>query len=392
MSISYTPPGTGAVETTVGAELNQYLSVGTGYGADTTGVADSTAAFTKVGSIYAAQVVDVPAGTYLLNSNPTPTGKVLWGLHDGASLTGTGNNVIGDTSGAMLQYLQQGTDGTTDFASLYVRRNASHTGGTSGRTIAAIRADTFIANNAINDYEWALTGVVWNSSSGTGQMVGLIGYGFKRVAAASPTWGSNIGIFELVPINNPATGSVGLEVDVASNGTDTSNKRIGIHVVCLRQNPTGAGAQCGYGIVVDNNSDTNSFIGTGVALKSAGLSPAFDYGFDTSSATIAIGAFRMAAGQTILFDAPGINQLFFDGTIQGLTYKVSGTGKATLLASGGISMTGAAHTVDITGALGTSSSTTPALTSNKPGASTAIGAWINVMIDGNQYWIPAWSD
>ena len=55
-------------------------------------------------------------------------------------------------------------------------------------------------------------------------------------------------------------------------------------------------------------------------------------------------------------------------------------------------MTGAAHTVDITGALGTSSSTTPALTSNKPGASTAIGAWINVMIDGNQYWIPAWSD
>ena len=60
------------------------------YGADKTGVADSTAAFTAAGSSASRVQVIIPAGVYKLNSNPAPTGYVTWVVLQGASFTGAG--------------------------------------------------------------------------------------------------------------------------------------------------------------------------------------------------------------------------------------------------------------------------------------------------------------
>jgi hypothetical protein len=63
--VSYTQGGTGAVATTVQAKLRQSVSV-LDFGADPTGVADSTAAFDA--AIATTKAVYVPAGTYLVNA------------------------------------------------------------------------------------------------------------------------------------------------------------------------------------------------------------------------------------------------------------------------------------------------------------------------------------
>jgi hypothetical protein len=61
------------------------------YGADPTGATDSAPAFTSAGSGSSSIVeINVPAGTYLLNSNPAPTGNVTWIIHAGATFTGPG--------------------------------------------------------------------------------------------------------------------------------------------------------------------------------------------------------------------------------------------------------------------------------------------------------------
>lgn len=54
------------------------------------GVTNDTAAFTSAGNGSGVVEVHVPSGTYLLSSNPTPTGDVTWVLHAGATTTGAG--------------------------------------------------------------------------------------------------------------------------------------------------------------------------------------------------------------------------------------------------------------------------------------------------------------
>jgi hypothetical protein len=79
--VTYTPAGTGAVATTVQAKLRESVSV-LDFGADPTGVADSTDAFEK--AIATLKKVYVPKGTYLVNAiinNKT----IIYG--DGSSVT-----------------------------------------------------------------------------------------------------------------------------------------------------------------------------------------------------------------------------------------------------------------------------------------------------------------
>lgn len=62
--VGYLPSGTGAVTTTVQAKLRQYVSV-IDFGADPTGAADATTAFTNAQT--ANKNIYIPPGTYLLN-------------------------------------------------------------------------------------------------------------------------------------------------------------------------------------------------------------------------------------------------------------------------------------------------------------------------------------
>lgn len=89
-SISYNEGCVGSVNRTVQAKLEETLSV-LDFGADSTGVANSTASFQA--AVNCSPEVNIPPGTYLLNSNPTPTGAATWVFQNGADLSGAGNLV-----------------------------------------------------------------------------------------------------------------------------------------------------------------------------------------------------------------------------------------------------------------------------------------------------------
>jgi hypothetical protein len=82
--VSYTPAGTGAVATNVQAKLRQVVNV-LDYGADPTGVLDSTAAFTNAQGTLGDVQVNVPPGTYLLNGLE---------IKDGVSLIGSNKSAV----------------------------------------------------------------------------------------------------------------------------------------------------------------------------------------------------------------------------------------------------------------------------------------------------------
>lgn len=81
-SVSYNPAGTGAVATTVQGKLRESVSV-KDFGADPTGVADSTAAIIAANLAAAGKTVLFPAGTYkftgdLTPGNATSGSKTIW--------------------------------------------------------------------------------------------------------------------------------------------------------------------------------------------------------------------------------------------------------------------------------------------------------------------------
>jgi hypothetical protein len=78
--VQYDPAGSGAVATTVEAKLRETVSV-LDFGADSTGVADSTTAF--LNAFATGKSVYAPAGTYLTNIQTMPSNSYLFG--DGAS-------------------------------------------------------------------------------------------------------------------------------------------------------------------------------------------------------------------------------------------------------------------------------------------------------------------
>jgi hypothetical protein len=88
----FTQLGTGVFPRTIQSKARDIVNV-LDFGADPAGVLDSTLDFTDAGSTTVPGTpieVNITSGTYLLNSNPNPTGMVVWVLHAGAVLTGMG--------------------------------------------------------------------------------------------------------------------------------------------------------------------------------------------------------------------------------------------------------------------------------------------------------------
>jgi hypothetical protein len=92
----FLPAGVGAVATTVQGKLRESVSV-KDFGADSTGISDSSTAFTNAGT--EAYLATVPSGTYKLNT--TPVGRFL--LMGGALDFGAvGDGVADDTAAFTL--------------------------------------------------------------------------------------------------------------------------------------------------------------------------------------------------------------------------------------------------------------------------------------------------
>lgn len=88
--VSYDPPFANSAIRPVCEKLAENISV-EDFGADPAGVVNAATAFTNAGSALAKSEVNIPPGSFLLNSNPAPTGSTAWVLQNGANVTGTGN-------------------------------------------------------------------------------------------------------------------------------------------------------------------------------------------------------------------------------------------------------------------------------------------------------------
>lgn len=112
------------------------------YGADSTGIANSTSAFTACASIGTNPRCVIPAGTYLLSSNVTASQTVTWDMQGTVTFTG---------SGSLSSGLQLSTNGTELFLNGVPITLYSHVDkftATSGQTSFTLSAAPVLANAA----------------------------------------------------------------------------------------------------------------------------------------------------------------------------------------------------------------------------------------------------
>jgi hypothetical protein len=220
-------------------------------------------------------------------------------------------------------------------------KTSNYTGGTVGFVNPTFFVEANVANCG-NNYEWGILSVM-NNSSATGQNVAVYGQGNRQLTTAGATWGGVMEVREVVALNNPTHGLVGLEVDNRSNGTDSSGNRIGIDVVAARFNTSGAATTVTYGVRVQNNADATVAITNAFSVVANNVG----FAFDCANATVTSASLRMASQVPIQFDAAGVNQLLYDTV--GLTYKVSGTAETRLLPSGGLAVNTSGTVVQVVG-------------------------------------------
>ena len=223
---------------------------------------------------------------------------------------------------------------------------------------------------------------MYNSST-TGQNVGAYLLGNKMVSNAGPTWGAVIDVEETVAVTNPTSGSIGLEVDNRSNGTDANNQRIGVDVAITRRSIPGPNTEAGFGVRIQTNLDAGTTVKIGYGFDTG---VKCGIGVDLSAAVITQAAIKLAANQAIAFDVSAINTLAYDAA--GLTYAVSSVKKSRLLANGSIDLFGLRTNLSGNFSSGT---TAPIMTSNKPGETTAIYSWMDMTIDGVAVCFPVWA-
>jgi hypothetical protein len=101
------------------------------FGAVGNGATDDAAAFTAAGSSAASVTVVVPSGTWRLNSDPSPTGNVVWELYPGAIFTGAGT-----LSGSIISFGKTGFNHGTTIDRANVRGFGSFQGPSSGAATA----------------------------------------------------------------------------------------------------------------------------------------------------------------------------------------------------------------------------------------------------------------
>ncbi len=322
--LAFTQAGTGATTRTVESKLRDAVSV-KDFGAVGDGVVDDTTAFLAAytacipnGSIF------IPPGNYLLTAPLTGTKVVTWKADGAFNSNGTTPLTlpgIYSTNFEKRKLIRQTTTTATDYATVEIQRVCSHTGGTPGTVNQGLRVTSFVPAG-VTDYEWAIVGVVDNSSSG-GEPTAIYAQGIRR-SGGGQTWALVAEYRDESGSANPTTGAVAQELDVWANGTDFNNVRVAQDIVIGR--PTGVnatGAQCeaawGSRVTAKNGNPAEGRVKKGYSVELA-----CDIAFDSSAATVATGGcgFRMAAGQRLSFTAT--NDRYFSWNTGVLQWYVGG--------------------------------------------------------------------
>lgn len=339
--VTYTPAGTGAVETTVQEVLRERVSV-TNKGADPTGVASSLTAFTNAYNDAAAgSTIVIPPGTYLSVSGSLTGSKfVIWQAEGTPSGGGTWNLpgiVIEGYTSRLINNVEQTS--ATDYARSEYRRITSHSGGTVGDVNANLRVTTQVGAGVTN-FEWGFLSVLDNYAT-AGENCAGFSQANKKAASVGPTWAH---VFEAR--NNTNTTDVGqlvaVEFDIFSNGADTNSNRIAADVVVGKGDAAGstcvafAGVRIGSqdaditkgwfsnGLVIADKN-TNSINITATSDKAVRIAATTAVGIDLSESTISGSAVRLKRSDKIAFEPTDTFTMKADATVNVIRVDNAGT-------------------------------------------------------------------
>lgn len=265
-------------------------------------------------------------------------------------------------------------------------RNASYTGGTAAFVSSPVRIETTVGAG-VADYQWGLTSVLTNSATG-GQNVAVYAQGNRETTGTGPTWAMVAEAHDHSGAGNQSSGLIGIEVDVIASGDDTTNNRVGVHVVS-GMDSGGTAMHAAYGVWVDATAANSAFyngvqisgsVATGVHVSCTGT-----VGIDVSGATLSGAALKISRGQTIAFEATGTLTVGDLGATDNLLRFQDGG--ATLLSLD--LSTGLFHTIAANEATGSGSA---ALGANCPATTpSAPHTWEKIVTsDGSTGYIPVW--
>jgi hypothetical protein len=328
------------------------------FNASLNGKADDTSAFTTAyqlapvgGTIY------VPNGSAVIQSAPnwgtSTTKRVKWivdgtTLADGSPLadaipSGANANsfvlpstVTGlGTTGAVYS---QGSSQSSDFAVLHAAYVVNHIGGTSQTVISNSRTDTIINQSPLNNVWAGFDRLTWSGtqspSSSTpskhvGRYIQTIRQSVGTDGAGNPLpqplmWSSYVEFRDTTGRPSSWTNaSISSEVDWIGNGPDDAGQRQ-IQSLVLGQNSTSAAP-----------AEVSAAVGVSLASGSSGkiyrvFNVSVPYSvsvLDTSAATQLPGAaaIRLAAGQTIAFEATNSVNLTYSSTSGAIVAKYGST-------------------------------------------------------------------
>jgi hypothetical protein len=266
------------------------------------GIASATITGTQVaaGTIANSNLANMAANTIKANPTGGAAAPIDWAIAASNSVEGTGVNGL-DGQQFFIWHAPI-TPSTPQGMTLRVDRDPSYTGGSPSSVYNAIWGRS-VVSSGVADNEWAILGEVDNSSTSGGQNVGGYFQGNKMVSNASPTWGGVLQIIEKVSTTNPTTPSVGAEIDLQANNTDTGLNRVLLELVGQK----GVGATLptiSYGIRLGptNGNNTLAQFGTGLYFNNA----TFNVGIDLTAAG---NSFTTAAIKTPGFAVDGSGNL-----------------------------------------------------------------------------------
>lgn len=343
---------TNAVGRTVHDKLQEFVSV-KDFGAVGDGSTDDTAAFQNAYNIAPTNgTIVVPPGNYSISS-VTGSKNVIWqsqGALDAAGTAPLSVPGILNTAFEKRQLVRQTVTSATDYATFNITRSTSHTGGTAGYVNSGLRVDT-TTTAGVTNFEWSILGRI-NNYATAGENVGVYGQALKNTGAGA-TWGGVMEVRDTSGAANPATGCVGLEVDVFANGTDTTTNRVGIDVVIGKHNAAGTAPTVSYGVRIgpQNGTSTNGSLTnglliygtaeTGIGIQSSGtwgirFTGTKNVGIDLSLGTHTEVAIRVKTGEKIAMTSADANFIAYVAAQGGLCYSAdSGVTYAQVLKNDG---------------------------------------------------------
>lgn len=257
----------GAVSRTVAAKLQEVVSV-LDFGADNTGVIDSSTAFqTAINDLPAeGGTILVPSGSYLINTAPTSGAKsIFWDLSPGATFSGAGVTPGG------FPYL------TTNLGQMavgpFIQSRTTRVGGSlTNGGVQAFGVEMIQPSSVTTDQSVALYAGASGSSHSTSANVWAINSLISAESGAAGTYQN----LEL-DVNNFSSSA--LVKGISINGVGTANPAVGLEVM---RTGTGAGSDWVTGIDIRNaltglqipNNDGN--LANGIEIGGPSLSSSAD--------------------------------------------------------------------------------------------------------------------